>query len=123
MFKLKQSSIPIQQLPDEVMIGWIGHELGHIMDYETRSNAGLVVFGISYYLSGTYVKKAEVIADTFAVNHGLGRHIILTKRFILDHAEIPQSYKNKISRLYLSPDVIMEQVRKLEEEQTPIEKI
>src|SRR5690606_16904904 len=76
----------------------------------------LVAFGLSYVFSRTYIKKAEIEADTYAVNHGLGRYIIATKSFILDHAELPQTYKNKIARLYLSPDDIVEQVRKLEEE-------
>ena len=115
LFRLTHTVTPIHQLPDEIMIGWIGHELGHIMDYESRSNRGMVVFGYNYLRSGKYVKQVEVIADTYAVNHGLGSYIIATKRFILDHAELPQAYKDKIARLYLSPDDIVEQVRKLEE--------
>ncbi|RYF87950.1 MAG: hypothetical protein EOO00_11875 [Chitinophagaceae bacterium] len=115
MFRLTHTVTPIHQLPDEIMIGWIGHELGHIMDYESRSNRGLVAFGYNYIRSGAYVKHVEVIADTHAVSHGLGAYIIATKRFILDHAELPQAYKDKIARLYLSPDDIVEQVKKLEE--------
>ncbi len=114
-FKLTHSRMPIQQIPDEVMIGWLGHELGHILDYESKSNSGMVSFGLNYYLSPEYVKKAEIAADTYAVNHGLGKYIIRTKRFILDNAELPEAYKKKIARLYLSPDVIVEQVKKLEE--------
>lgn len=37
LFKLKHTAIPIHQIPDSVMIGWIGHELGHIIDYESRN--------------------------------------------------------------------------------------
>ena len=107
--------MPIQQIPDQVMIGWIGHELGHILDYEGRSNAGLVSFGYRYYFHPSFVKHAEMLADSFAVERGMGNYIVATKRFILDHAELPQSYKDKIRKLYLSPDVIVEQVRKLEE--------
>ncbi|RYY20754.1 MAG: hypothetical protein EOO04_19455 [Chitinophagaceae bacterium] len=117
VFRLTHNITPIHQLPDEIMIGWIGHELGHIMDYESRSNRGLVAFGYKYLASAGYVKQVEEIADTYAVNHGLAEYIITTKRFILDHAELPQTYKDKISRLYLSPDDIVEQVRKLEERQ------
>lgn len=116
MFKLTHTAIPIHQLPENIMIGWIGHELGHIMDYETRSNFGLVGFGISYVLSDEYVKKAEQLADHYATNNGLGNYLIETKRFILDHAELPQAYKDKIARLYVSPEIIVEQVKKLEEE-------
>jgi hypothetical protein len=116
LFKLTHTATPIHHLPEDIMIGWIGHELGHIMDYENRTNAGIVSFGYQYYFSSRYVKAAERVADTYAVNHGLGRYIISTKRFILEHAELPQVYKDKISRLYLSPDDIVEQVKKLEEQ-------
>ena len=114
LFKLTHTAIPIHHLPDAIMIGWIGHELGHIMDYESRSNIGMVGFGISYVLSSEYVRKVENIADTYAVNHGLGQYLIETKRFILDHAELPQVYKDKIARLYVSPEEITEQVKRLE---------
>lgn len=114
-FKLIHCDLAITDIPDEVMVGWIGHELGHILDYEHRSNAGIISFGYQYLFSPAYVKEAERVADTFAVERGLGKYIIATKRFILDHAEIPQAYKNKIARLYLSPDVIVELVKKLEE--------
>jgi hypothetical protein len=75
----------------------------------------MISFGYRYFLSPTYVKKAEMIADSLAVDRGLGNYIVATKRFILNHADLPQAYKNKIARLYLSPDVILEQVKKLEE--------
>lgn len=115
LFKLTHTAIPIHQLPDRIMIGWIGHELGHIMDYESRSNLGMAGFGLGYVLSADYVKKVERIADDIAVGHGLGPYLIATKRFILDHAELPQAYKDKIARLYVSPEEIVEQVKKLEE--------
>lgn len=114
-FKLIHSSMPMLTLPDDVMIGWLGHELGHILDYEGMSNRQMIRFGYRYYFYPSFVKKAEMIADSLAVERGMGHYIVATKRFILDHAELPQSYKNRISTLYLSPDVIVEQVKKLEE--------
>ncbi len=114
-FKLISTQMPIDSIPAEVMIGWIGHELGHILDYEQKSGSQLAYFGYRYLVSPTYVKHAEMIADTLAVERGMGKYIVATKRFILDHAELPQAYKDKIARLYLSPDIILEQVKKLEE--------
>jgi hypothetical protein len=114
-FRLINSNMPIEQIPDEVMIGWIGHELGHILDYEGKSNVGMVSFGYRYYFHSSFVRHAEMMADSLAVERGMGDFIVATKRFILDHADLPQSYKDKIRRLYLSPDIIVEQVRKLEE--------
>ncbi len=119
-FKLSSYDLPITEIPEEVMVGWIVHELGHIMDYEHRSNAAIVLFGTRYLFSPKYVKEAERVADTYAVEHGSGKFILATKRFILDHAEIPQEYKNKITRLYLSPDVIVELVKKLEKKKQKV---
>jgi hypothetical protein len=115
MLKLVHSTTPIHQLPENILVGWIGHELGHIMDYEQRSKWGLVKFGISYLFSKRQRQLNETVADTYAVNQGLAPYIIETKKFILNHAELPKAYKEKIARLYLSPDDIVEQVRKLEE--------
>ena len=115
-FKLIHTQMPIEKIPDVVMIGWIGHELGHILDYESKSNAAMVSFGYKYVADPAFVKHAEMVADSLAVERGMGNYIVATKRFILDHADLPQAYKDKISRLYLSPDVIVEQVKKLEEQ-------
>ena len=117
-FKLINYRMPITQIPDTVMIGWIGHELGHILDYKGRQNGEMIAFAYRYYFSTAFVKEAEIRADSFAVERGMGHYIVATKRFILDHADLPQAYKDKISRLYLSPDMILEQVRKLEEKQS-----
>jgi hypothetical protein len=115
-FKLIHSAMPIHQLPQDIMVGWIGHELGHVMDYENRSTLGMIRFGLGYLLSEKYLKKAEVVADTYAVSHGLGGYILKTKEYILDHTDLPEAYKAKIARLYLSPDDIVEQIKKLEKE-------
>jgi hypothetical protein len=117
LFRLKTSAIPIHQLPPDIIVGWIGHELGHIMDYENRNMPGMIRFGVGYLFSSNYVREAERMADTYAVNHGLGKYILATKHFILNHSNLSEKYKQKIARLYLSPDDIMEQVLKLETSQ------
>jgi len=116
LFKLTHTAIPIHQIPSDIMIGWIGHELGHIMDYHNRTIFGMIRFGFGYLFSTKYIRQAEKTADTYAVTHGLAYYIIETKNFILNHAELPERYKQKIARLYLSPDDIVEQVRLLEEQ-------
>jgi hypothetical protein len=115
LFKLVGSAQPIHQLPDNIMIGWISHELGHIADYERRSNADLFRLGFSYLLSKKHRIQVEANADNCAVEHGLGKYIVQTKEFVLGNAELPKAYKDKIARIYLSPDAIVEKVRKLEE--------
>ncbi|MFD1769926.1 hypothetical protein [Sphingobacterium suaedae] len=116
VFKLAHTIEPIHHVSPQVLIGWIGHELGHIMDYETRNAWGLIQFGILYGLSKKYVRKAERIADTYAVERGMGGYIIATKQFILGHSGLPDKYRRKIARLYLSPDDIVALVASLQNE-------
>ena len=106
-FTIEDEVFDITSVPSEVLIGWIGHELGHIMDYRERSAADLIWFGVKYVTSKNYIREAERAADTYAVNHGLGENIIATKNFIINHSKLSDSYKSRIEDLYLSPEEIM----------------
>ncbi|GGW23363.1 hypothetical protein [Arenibacter certesii] len=114
-FKISGKEFHTKSIDPKIMIGWIGHELGHIMDYKDRSNLNLFWFGIKYFLSGSYIIEAERAADTYAVSHGMGTYILGTKNFILDHAEIRQDYKDRIKKYYLSPEEIMVLVEQMED--------
>jgi len=103
-----------KDVPKKIMIGWLGHELGHIMDYQNRSSLNLIWFGAKYAFSGSYLKEAERAADTYAVSHGMGSYIVETKNFILDNAKIQEKYKARIRKFYLSPEEIMVMVEKRE---------
>ena len=106
-FKIADTVFRTVDLRPEVLIGWLGHELGHVMDYEQRSGLNLIGFGLGYYFSDNYLKSAERTADTFAVNSGMEKYILATKNFILSEADFPEKYKNRIKKYYLSPDEIM----------------
>ena len=106
-FSIDSLVLNLKEVPREVLIGWIGHELGHIMDYKNRSSINMISFGLRYITSDTYVRKAEIAADTYAVRHGLREYILATKNFILSHADLSEKYKNRIKRLYMSPDEII----------------
>ncbi|MGW8121683.1 hypothetical protein ACV07N_03410 [Roseivirga echinicomitans] len=108
----------IEELPQTILVGWIGHELGHVMDYKDRSVLSLIGFGIRYLILGKYIRAAERRADEFAVRHGLRDEILETKNFILNNTHLPERYKRKIKRLYLSPEEIMEIVN-IDEEEIP----
>jgi hypothetical protein len=114
-FVLKGTRIPLHDLPEDVLVGWIGHELGHIMDYLRRSNWSLILFGIGYYTSRTFIIAAERVADTYAINQGLGEYILTTKDFILHQAGMSEQYIKKIRRFYVPPEEVM-----LMMEQTPL---
>lgn len=109
-FSLMGKKIYLHDLPKKVLIGWIGHELGHVMDYLRRDAWSMTLFGIGYISSKSFIMSAERFADTYAVNHGLGDYILATKNFILHQAGMPESYIKKINKLYLPPEEIIEMI-------------
>lgn len=106
-FALENKELHLNQIPKKVLIGWLGHELGHIMDYKNRSALNLLGFGVRYYFSENYIRKAERIADSFAISHNMKDYILATKNFILNHADLSDKYKARIKRLYVSPNEIL----------------
>ncbi len=104
-----------KDLPREVLMGWIGHELGHIVDYQHRSSFDLIVFGLRYLIDAPFIQAAEWRADSIAVSRGLHDYILRTKRYILEEADIPPAYKRRIEKYYSSPEQIEKLVAELEE--------
>ncbi len=103
-------------IDSDILIGWLGHELGHITDYKHRSSLNLIWFGIKYSFSGSYIKEAERAADSYAVTAGMEDYILKTKRFILKNAGIELDYKERFKKYYLSPVEIMTLVEEREAE-------
>ncbi|MFK8162408.1 MAG: hypothetical protein AB8H12_08080 [Lewinella sp.] len=96
--------VRVQELPKDVAIGWFAHELGHVIDYLNRPLLGMISFGLGYALWSKYMRKAERVADTVAVNHGFGAEIRATKQYLLKHATLPTHYKQRLKKYYLSAD-------------------
>lgn len=109
--------IKVENLPREVLVGWFAHELGHILDYHQRSFIGLVTFLIGYLLFPRYRSGAERQADMFAVAKGFGKELLATKSYILDQSDLPDRYKDRIRKYYLSPDEL--ETFLMNEEETP----
>lgn len=115
--QIEEEDYSVFDMEDSVMIGWLGHELGHIMDYKDRSALGMIGLGIRYLLSPRYIQKVERQADTYAIQQGMYDYILATKNFILNHSAISPEYKERIKRLYLSPEEIMKLVNELDDEE------
>ncbi len=107
-FKVENASFSVKEIPHDVMVGWLGHELGHVMDYRHRSTLGMIIFGFKYLYSTAHIKEVERAADDYAVKHGMGTYILKTKNFILNHTSLSEKYKNHMRQFYLSPEEITE---------------
>ncbi len=93
--------LKVADLPEDVLTGWFAHELGHLVDYRSHHNLGMILFGIKYMLSEKFKREAEHAADRIAIRHGFRQEIIATKKFILEHHLLDESYKDKIRKYYM----------------------
>lgn len=112
VFKVENEVFTIDQIPREVLIGWLGHELGHVMDYRARSSLGMIFFGLKYLYSHSHIQEVERAADDYAVRHGMGTYILKTKNFILNHTSLSERYKKHMRKFYLSPEEILELINR-----------
>ncbi|HNP67415.1 MAG TPA: hypothetical protein PKH16_05875 [Aequorivita sp.] len=117
--QIEGEQFTMEDIPSDVKIGWLGHELGHVMDYRERTNFGMLIFGIKYLFSSAHIKEVERTADTYAIAHGMGDYILKTKNFILDNASLSEKYKERIRRLYISPEEVMELINENKVEEEP----
>ncbi|PRP67030.1 hypothetical protein [Nonlabens agnitus] len=111
-FKVENNYFTIDEIPDDVLTGWLGHELGHVMDYRSRSTIGMIFFGLKYLYSKAHIKEVERAADDYAVKHGMGDYILKTKNFILNHTSLSDTYKNHMRQFYLSPEEITDLINR-----------
>ncbi len=107
--------VRIAELPREVLIGWLAHELGHVMDYLHRSGTNLIDFGLRYLWSDPFRSEAERRADLYAIQYGFSDYLRATKQYILQHAHLPKAYKAAIRKYYMSPAELEQVVHAVEE--------
>ncbi len=97
-------ALNVMDLPYQVQVGWLGHELGHIVDYSTKHVGNMMLFGVGYLLFHHFRIGAERIADLHAIHRGMGEYILSTKNYILSHKVLSERYKQKIRNFYISPE-------------------
>lgn len=96
-----------KELSFNALVGWIGHELGHVVYYTYRSNYGILLTGIKYNFDG-YKLKMEHFADIQAIQHSLGFALYEGDDYTINHSAATKQYIDKQVKFYLSPgDVLM----------------
>ncbi len=107
-FSIEGEKFLVKDMPDAIIIGWLGHELGHILDYKDFSNWQMLGFGFNYLFSDAHIIRTERKADLYAISHGMEDYLIKTKIYILNRPNLSRDYRNRLKKYYLSPDEIIE---------------
>lgn len=94
-------------LPLNAQIGVIGHELAHIIDYQTMNNMQIIRFGINY-LKAPKKKEIENRTDLIAIHRGLGHQIKDFSKYVFEDSNAPFEYVNYKMKYYFQPNQINE---------------
>lgn len=92
----------ISDVPHTAKVGIIGHELAHIVDYNTKSNLRLMYEGLSYYFNSGFKRQLEHKIDRIAIYRGLGEGIIAFRIYIDNESNATEKYKLFKQKIYLS---------------------
>ena len=68
---LSKNNLEWKVLSFNAIVGWIGHELGHVLHYSHKSSCGILFTGMKYAVPG-YRRKMEKFTDQLAIQHNLG---------------------------------------------------
>ena len=84
------------------VIGWIAHELGHIVHYSHKTSGGVLFTGIKYAFPG-YRRRMERFTDNLVIQHDLGYALLEGTDYTINYSNAKPHYKKYMEKYYLSP--------------------
>lgn len=102
----KHKGLPIEKLSFNIVVGWLAHELAHIVVYEKMTNPQIISFAVKYLTSNRYNRMVERCTDFLTIKHGLAYPLYDGVEYLLNDDTISEDYKNKIRENYLTLDEI-----------------
>lgn len=98
------------QLSFNALVGWIGHELGHIVHYTHKSSCGILLTGMKYAVPG-YRRKIERFTDQLTIQHNLGFALYEGLDYTVNFSNATPRYKKTQVKYYLHPEEIIQRIR------------
>ncbi|MFI5133847.1 MAG: hypothetical protein ACHQEB_05895 [Chitinophagales bacterium] len=104
-----KNNLEWKELSFNALVGWIGHELGHVLHYSHKSSGGILFIGMKYAFPG-YRKKMERFTDQLAIQHELGYALYEGVDYTINCSGATAHYKNNQEKFYLHADEIIERI-------------
>ncbi len=104
--------ILLSDVPFNAQIGIIGHEIAHILDYESRTIGEIIKVGFNY-LNMKKKKQYEYSIDSLSIEKGLGWQLYDWAMFsMFESDEATEAYKQFKQEFYMTPEHILDNMRK-----------
>jgi hypothetical protein len=105
-----------KNVPFNLQIGVLGHELAHVADFSNYSSLGIIWHGVKN-ISPAYVDKFEYKTDGICIAHGLGYQLLmwsenLRKQMNTINWRGPDyTHKPQNTERYMNPSTIQQQIK------------
>ncbi len=97
----------LSDVPFNAQVGVIGHELAHVVDYNSRSKIGIVTLGIGYLFPAKR-RQTEHRVDEITIAHGLGYQVKDFSEYVINCEELSEKYRRYKLRYYYRPEELMQ---------------
>lgn len=102
----KKTNLDWKNLSFNSLVGWIGHELAHILYCTQRKNAAVVFTGLKLFWP-SFKRNYERQTDQCTIEHNLGFALYEGTEFTINHSTAAKRYIDKQVKFYLSPSEIV----------------
>ena len=96
-----------EELSFNGLVGWIGHEFAHLIDYSSMNNRELLGFIASYVFNNRTMRRTERNADRETIKRGLGIQLLDGVAFFENNKKVSKRYRKKKKKNYLSEEEII----------------
>ncbi|CAG5076878.1 peptide chain release factor-like protein [Parvicella tangerina] len=101
--------VPVDSVSFNAKVGVIGHELAHILDYESKCSLRVMGNGIGYS-SKKFRARFERATDQRTIDHGLGWQCYDWSHYVYHYKHTPKEYLEYKKKTYMSYEEIQEQL-------------
>jgi hypothetical protein len=98
--KFGKFTIPISELTDEILLGWLAHEIAHITQYEKMNWYKFIFFPVKYIFNNRFRREFENEADEITKQRGLEKELKDGINFTLNDQRVSTSYKARTKKYY-----------------------
>ena len=93
------TGINYQDLSFNALVGWIGHEFAHLIDYSSMNNRELLGFIAAYVFDKREMRKTERQADKETIKRGLGIQLLDGVAFLKKTRRYPNDIAKRKRRI------------------------
>lgn len=104
----------VNTMPFNALVGVLGHELAHVLDYSDMSGWTVTWVGVKYAFSKKYRRQLEHYTDFLAMSKGLQWQVYHFSSYVVNEADVDEAYRRYKLEIYLSPEQVYDLAAKID---------